>query len=551
MHSAMLEPCLADFARAVERVRLRPPKLPVVSSVTGQWLSEREATDPAYWVRHLRETVRFSDALALLLASEERALIEVGPGSILSSLARQHPARGSQPVVATLPDVSAPRASPLVPLGEAWLAGVSIDWERFRAGERRRRVPLPTYSFERERYWLEATSRPAMAEPGRAEQRPPPAPKRASRRGGPAVPARTETERALVECFQEVFRLEEIGIHDDFFALGGDSLMGLRLTARIGQRLGVQLPLKVVAEAPTVAALAERLGVDRERVGSPTAPSRCLVRLQEGTRGPPLVFIHAVGGQALFYRELARCIDPSRPAYGFESVGLEGPEGCHTSVEEMVEHYLGELRACQPSGPYLLVGASFGGMIAYEMARRLSAEGHAVPLCALLDTPGPGRLPEQREDESEVLSFLVKPWLELPPERLRGLSLDAQLQLVLDEAARTGVEVLFSDVERGRRLLRVWMANTEAMYRYTAPRWEGGELQFFRAAEVAPRLPPRVEQTWIELGAAVRVEVVPGDHTSMLLPPHLEGLAARLRACVERAMLQAASPSPSNPRSLT
>lgn len=532
VHSAMLDPYLAGFQRAVERVKLRPPKLPVLSSATGQWLSEREATDPAYWVRHLRGTVRFSDALSLLLSSGERALIEVGPGGTLGSLARQHPARTSQPVLATLPDVAAPRASPLMALGEAWLAGVPIDWERFRAGERRRRVPLPGYSFDRERYWLEPASRQSAPRASGNEPRPSPAPQRTSRRGGPGGPARNETEKALVECFQEVFRLEALGIHDDFFTLGGDSLMALSLTARLTRRLGVKLALKDVVEAPTPAALAERLGASQAQGGTPVVRSRCLVQLQEGTQGPPLFFVHAMGGQVLFYRELARCIDPSRAAYGFEAVGLNERERCHTSVEEMAAYYLQELRSVQPEGPYLLAGSSFGGIVAYEMARRLSAEGHAVPLCALFDSPGPGRLPERREDEADVLSFLVRDWFQVSPERLRGLSPDARLQLVLEEAERAGVEALFSDIERGRRMLQVWMANAEAMYRYPAPRWEGGELQYFRAAEVAPGLPPRGETAWIELGPSVRVDVVPGDHLGLLRPPHLEGLAARIRKCL-------------------
>jgi thioesterase domain-containing protein/malonyl CoA-acyl carrier protein transacylase/acyl carrier protein len=533
MHSSMFDPYLADFERVVARVKLGAPKLPVVSSVTGQWLSEREATDPAYWVRHLRHTVRFSDALALLLAQEERALIEVGPGTILGSLARQHPARTSQPVISSLPSVTAQETSPLAPLGEAWLAGVQVDWEHFRAGERRRRVPLPTYSFDRERYWIQpVTPAPATR---RAEPLPPPSPsssRRTARRDTPVEPAHTGTEQALVECFRELFRIEELGIHDDFFALGGDSLLALKLTARISERLGVRLALQAVVEAPTVAALAKRLG----DTGAPrTARPKGLIQLQEGTQGRPLFFVHAGGGQSLFYRELARCIDASRPVYAFESVGLEEPGRCHGSVEEMAAHYLEGLRSVQPAGPYLLIGASFGGMIAYEMARRLSAEGHAVPLCAQLDTPGPRHYAGRFTDEADLLSYVMRGRLELPPERLRGLSPEAQLQRVLEEAERAGIEELGADPERGRRVLQVWKANTLALSRYEIPRWEQGELQYFRAAERHVDLPEHPELEWIGRGASVRVDVVPGGHTSMLQPPHVERLAAHLRASLERA----------------
>ncbi len=525
MHSSMLDPYLADFARVVARVALRAPALPVVSSVTGRWLEAREATEPEYWVRHLREPVRFSDALGCLLSSGERALIEVGPSTILSSLARQHPARTSQPVIASLPGNSERKASPLQALGEAWQAGVPIDWQGFRAGERRRKVVLPTYSFDWERYWLD----PVATSPGTALAEPlpppPPAPRRASPRAGPAAPPRDETERALVEFFRELFRLEEVGIHDDFFALGGDSLLALRLTAWAAERFGARLALKEVLEAPTVAALARRLGGVAGAQPLPRVGPSCLVRLQEGTRGLPLIFAHAAGGQALFYRELARSIDPSRPAYGFEAVGLEGGP-CHTTVEEMAAHYLEALRTVQPTGPYLLIGASFGGSIVFEMARRLSAEGHTVPLCAMLDSPGPGYLPKPFEDDAEALASLAEGWAEVPVELLRGLPLDIQLQRIIDEAARAGAQA-FASVEQGRRLLSVWKANFEAMHRYTAPRWEG-EVQFFRAAERLPRMPALMEQAWAERCMAVRLEIVPGNHESMLRPPHAEGLGARL-----------------------
>jgi thioesterase domain-containing protein len=249
------------------------------------------------------------------------------------------------------------------------------------------------------------------------------------------------------------------------------------------------------------------------------------VRLQESTRGLPLFFVHAAGGGALFYRDLARSIDASRPAYGFESVGLEGGP-CHTRVEDMAAHYLEALRTVQPTGPYLLLGASFGGSVIFEMARRLTAEGHAVPLCAMLDAPGPGYLPKAFRDDVEALAYFAGGWVEVSAERLRGMTLDARFQHIIDEATRAGVPS-FATVEQGRLFFEVWKANVEAMFQYTAPRWEG-EVQFFRAAELLPRMPAFMEQTWVERSQALRLEVVPGNHESMLRPPHAEGLGARL-----------------------
>ncbi|NNC19845.1 alpha/beta fold hydrolase, partial [Corallococcus exiguus] len=493
-HSSMMEPYLEGFAREVVRVKLRAPSLPVVSSLTGRWLQEREATSPDYWVRHLRHTVRFSDALGCLLESGDRALIEVGPGTTLTALTRQHPARKTQPVLATLPTKGDAPGSALAALGEAWAAGVDVDWERIRDGERRRRVDLPTYSFDREHYSLDdaapsPVARDAMA--AKAKATGPSKSKAQAPRRGERVAPRDATEQSLVECFQTLFRLDDVGIHDDFFALGGDSLVALRLLAMISERFGKRLALKEMLTAPTVELLARKLGGREEGQSLPPG----VASLQQGTRGPPLFFVHAAGGQAVFYRELARAIDASRTAYAFESRGLEPDGPLHTSVDEMATAYLEGLRALQPVGPYLLVGASFGGAVVYEMARRLTAEGHAVPLCAMLDTPGPG---------------------DIARARTGGVGF-AQEQVL-------------ADPEQQRRYVRVWEANMTALRDYPMPRFEGGTLQFFRAATVIEHMPKHVELEWLDSGAVLRVETVPGDHQSMLTGENAEGLGAKLAA---------------------
>jgi amino acid adenylation domain-containing protein len=158
-HSASMEPVLDRFAAAFAGLRLHAPAIPFVSNLTGTWIRTEEATSPDYWVRHLRETVRFSNGLAVLFGRPGAVFLEVGPGRALTSLVRQHPSRpGAPSVLASLPTAGDGRtadAAVLRTLGELWLAGVEIDWRGFHAGERRLRVPLPTYPFERRRYWVE------------------------------------------------------------------------------------------------------------------------------------------------------------------------------------------------------------------------------------------------------------------------------------------------------------------------------------------------------------------------------------------------------------
>ncbi|HEX6291074.1 MAG TPA: SDR family NAD(P)-dependent oxidoreductase [Herpetosiphonaceae bacterium] len=162
-HSAMMEPILEAFAAQVRRIRLQAPTLPYLSNVSGTWITAAQATDPRYWTTHLRQAVRFADALHEILRPESTlpgaVLLEVGPGQTLSTLARQHPSKApSQVVLASVRhpnDKLSDAAFLLSTLGKLWLAGVEVDWSAFYRDERRQRVPLPTYPFERQRYWVE------------------------------------------------------------------------------------------------------------------------------------------------------------------------------------------------------------------------------------------------------------------------------------------------------------------------------------------------------------------------------------------------------------
>jgi acyl transferase domain-containing protein len=184
-HSRMMEPVVEPFTRAVEQVQLRPPRIPILSAVTRTWLTPEQATDPSYWSRHLRQPVLFSDAVAELLKDPAKLLLEVGPRATLATLARQHlQDRSRVRVLATLGEAAGADfdwGSILTAAGQLWLSGVPLHFDEVHRHERRRRVALPTYPFERRRYWLPALPRRAGAEattqpPAMPEERPQPAP---------------------------------------------------------------------------------------------------------------------------------------------------------------------------------------------------------------------------------------------------------------------------------------------------------------------------------------------------------------------------------------
>jgi acyl transferase domain-containing protein/thioesterase domain-containing protein len=173
-HSAMMDPVLESFEKRLSKVTLRPPRIPYMSNVTGTRIKSEQATDPAYWARHIRQTVRFSDNLAELLSKPDQILLEVGPGNALTSLARQQGGKAAK-AFQSLPH---PReATPdlrcaLQTLGQLWVSGVDVDWAKLHAPDSVQRVSLPTYPFERQKFWIE----PDHVQPA-ASSAPSPAPR--------------------------------------------------------------------------------------------------------------------------------------------------------------------------------------------------------------------------------------------------------------------------------------------------------------------------------------------------------------------------------------
>ncbi len=224
-HSPDLDAVTDELYRFVSSRRLAAPKIPIVSNVTGTWLTPQQATDPAYWAAHLRRTVRFSDGIRALSHSGRRLFVEVGPGWALSSLARAHRDGGSRvQAFQSLPHPSEDTCDThfaLATLGKLWAAGARIDWRAFYAGQERRRTPLPTYPFERKRYWIDAR-RPSTSTEG----------------PGPGVPSLafvaevldsatdhrdevelpcTDDERVIAEIWETHFGIHGIGRDTDFF----------------------------------------------------------------------------------------------------------------------------------------------------------------------------------------------------------------------------------------------------------------------------------------------------------------------------------------------
>jgi thioesterase domain-containing protein/aryl carrier-like protein len=199
----------------------------------------------------------------------------------------------------------------------------------------------------------------------------------------------------MCELFAQVLDLREVGVDDNFFELGGHSLLAMQLVSRIRAVLGAELAVRAVFEAPTAAGLMSRLAM-----GTPAGAIKVLLPIRTHGSKPPFFCIHPGGGLSWIYVRLARHVPAEYPLYGLQSRGLDSNAQPARSVEEMASDYIEQIRTVQASGPYHILGYSFGGRVAQEMAVQLRAVGQQVGALVIMDAaPGatsgaPAALPE-------------------------------------------------------------------------------------------------------------------------------------------------------------
>jgi thioester reductase-like protein len=261
-HSPGMAPAADGLRRLLKSIELRPPAIPWVSNVTGTWITEADATDPEYWVRHLLGTVRFAEGLRTLCQEPAPVLLEVGPGHGLSTLALQQAA--SRIAIPTLRPVYDPRPDDEFlahALARLWLSGAAIDWHGVHAGERLHKTALPTYPFQRQRYAFDPPRRSVTVQETAPVEEAPAQPVVHHR---PWAEPQTEVEAGIAAIWRDILQVERVGRHDSFFELGGHSLHAPRVLTRLGQAFGVDLPLPHLLGAPTVAQVARAVETLRQ-----------------------------------------------------------------------------------------------------------------------------------------------------------------------------------------------------------------------------------------------------------------------------------------------
>lgn len=468
-------------------------------------------------------------------------------------LALPTPGGGPHATITCLPDSGpAAEARPqlLSALGRLWLAGVVPDWSALHHGARRR-IPLHTYPFERQPYWIDPPT-PPSAGPGEGGRftitRLPAA-------DGRATPT-DDLERRVRDIWEEVLGVEGIGAHDDFFDLGGQSILAVRLTQRIKREFGLEFGIAVLFEARTVAHLAALL---REALASASSHHRAATDSAHGEREygwsvlvpikptgsrPPLFCVHGAFGHVLRFHALAAHLDPGQPFYGLQAQGLNGRQRPLSTIPEMARHYLEAIRRVQPHGPYFLGGYSGGGAVAFEIAQQLRATGEEVALLALIDAYCPPAI-RSHELRWHVDRRLVSKFVR-----------------ALRNATTGGPTLLLSGIGNGRQRPSPGAATVaddaslepEAITDispYFLMGWDRYDpaplavpLSLFRAATriEVKRLPP--DLGWGPYAAAgIETYPVPGDHFTLVYEPYARFLARALTRAIHRAVTRHAAPA--------
>jgi FkbH-like protein len=360
----------------------------------------------------------------------------------------------------------------------------------------------------------------------------------------------TDTQRKLAALWQELLNIDEVGIEDDYFALGGTSLLAAQMFAEIAKRYGVKLPLTTILDCPTIRTLAPRV--------EPQADLRSGILIELKRGGPRYLFlIHDGDGETLLYRNLARRLPDDLAVFGIEPRRLSRVPLAHTRIEDMAQFYIKEMRRKQPRGPYMLGGLCAGGVIAYEMASQLINAGETVKLVALLDAAKPrarkraGHISKQRVRRLEAVFAGVR--------GERGIYFERLYSSIMAASSKLKSFLVWEFSSRAKRLatrLRFWLLHelltrgrswppslTELSVRDI---YDSAEARYFpRPLSNAGVMLLRAESgdeydqpyrevysddtfDWNSVAEDIIVVDVKGGHSSMLQEPFVESLVGAL-----------------------
>lgn len=347
---------------------------------------------------------------------------------------------------------------------------------------------------------------------------------------------RSGIERRMIEIWKGAFKPREVDVTKNFFELGGDSLLAVRLFAQINKEFQCKMPLSVLLGAPTIDQLVQ-IVFDRQPVSSSS-----LVPVQPKGAKAPLFFVHASGGEPGGSLELSACLGPDQPVYGLRSRSLCG-EPAQRSIPEMAEYYVTCIRTIQPKGPYYLSGFCFGGLVIYEMARFLTSQNETVAVLAIFDSPAPGSLKvidciknRIRHDLWKLRRGEVPLSFPIVSNRIRRVARHALRSLKGALSGVGGLAPRKSAKDLERELLDVSFTNVAAAKSYY-PGAYSGPITLFLTSEAYALYGTDLNERWLAFGpGGIEFHSSDGEHLKQLEDPFVRSLAEKLEKCIAQTV---------------
>jgi amino acid adenylation domain-containing protein len=342
------------------------------------------------------------------------------------------------------------------------------------------------------------------------------------------IPARDDLEHQLVQIWEKILDLKQIGIDDNFFDLGGHSLKALQLFAEIEKIWHKKLLLAVLLESPTIAGLAKIIRTGDIPLWSP------VVLLKPSENKLPLFCIHPLGGNLFDYHTLSKILDIHRPIYGLQPQGIDGKQQPIERIEDMASYFIQSIKTIQPQGPYFITGYSFGGIVAFDIARQLTEHGEKVAFLGLIDIRCP------------VIAELDTPfseWVEIQLDRMRKLTIKERFSYVYEKLVnpksqeyRDEVVATLSDLDIFTpELVKVLDCNVHAAKEYQ-PRIFAGKATLFWSEHQNWYIKKHPTLGWGDLVTdGLDIQRIPGDHITLMQEPHVRVLAGKLKSSIEKA----------------
>ncbi|MBD2562853.1 MULTISPECIES: amino acid adenylation domain-containing protein [Nostoc] len=384
---------------------------------------------------------------------------------------------------------------------------------------------------------------------GKVDRRALPAPDLHSNNSDKYVAPRNQVELELTQIWSRVLKVDKVGVKDNFFDLGGHSLLTPYLMAQIKKQFGKDIAIASLYQNPTIEQLATIVPFDSDsKSGSP------LVILQPHGSKPPLFCLPGAAGYPFYLYDLARCLGSDQPFYSFQAIAPGEGEELITQVEDVAARYIQELLVVQPKGPYFLAGHSFGGKLAFEMAQQLLRKGHKVALVAILDTTAPFHQKNPSAFDLDNTKWLAEladtievvygKNMDCSVETLQSMVWEDQLKYVLERLKNADILPPDDEITQLNNMVQRLKAN--AVVNYVPQEIYPTKITLLRAkenivkvdesnSEVLSDILQDLHWGWSKFSAEpVNVHFVPGNHVTMMNLPHVQVLAEKLKACIEQ-----------------